>query len=195
MSKKNIWCSVLGAFCSLVSILGHTAPVTYNIDPSHTFPSFEADHWAGLSIWRGKINQSSGTIILDKEAETGNIDVTMQMASIDFGHNGMNERATAEIFHVEQFPTANYVGRLVNFEGGAPTAAEGTLTLHGVSRPVDLVINSFRCQLHFMSGKEVCGADVAATINRGDFGVDYDLAQGFFPEVKLMITVEARISE
>jgi len=37
----------------------------YNIDPSHTYPSFEADHM-GLSVWRGKFTKSSGKIVLDR---------------------------------------------------------------------------------------------------------------------------------
>ena len=117
------------------------------------------------------------------------------MASIDFGHDGMNRMATENILHVDEFPTADYQGSLVNFEDGAPTGVEGTLTMHGVSRPVNLVINHFQCQPHFRNGREVCGADAEATINRADFGVDFDLDLGFFPEVKLLITVEAQIAE
>lgn len=40
------------------------APVTDEIDPSHAFPSFEADH-VGISVWRGKFNKNSGTVTLD----------------------------------------------------------------------------------------------------------------------------------
>ena len=187
-------------FIVFLSLVGTTVggtvmaePVTYNIDPSHTFPAFEADHWGGLSIWRGKINQTSGTVVLDREAGTGSIEAVMDMASIDFGHDGMNERTLVDILHVEQFPTATYTGTLVNFEDGAPTGVEGTLTMHGVSRPVNLEVNRFRCQPHFRHQREVCGADAATTINRADFGVDYDLENGLFPEVKLLITVEAQI--
>ena len=173
--------------------IGLAEPVTYVIDPSHTFPAFEADHWGGLSVWRGKINQTSGTVVLDKEAGTGTIEAVMDMSSIDFGHDGMNERTLADIVHVDQFPTATYTGTLVDFQDGAPTAVEGSLTLHGVTQPVNLQVNRFQCQPHFRHMREVCGADASATINRADFGVDYDLENGFFPEVHLLITVEAQL--
>ena len=173
--------------------IGLAEPVTYVIDPSHTFPAFEADHWGGLSVWRGKINQTSGTVVLDREAGTGTIEAVMDMASIDFGHDGMNERTLADIVHVDQFPTATYTGTLVDFQDGAPTAVEGSLTLHGVTQPVNLQVNRFQCQPHFRHMREVCGADASATINRAEFGVDYDLENGFFPEVHLLITVEAQI--
>ncbi|HEY0943068.1 MAG TPA: YceI family protein [Steroidobacter sp.] len=168
------------------------APVKYDIDPSHTYPSFTADHMGGLSNWRGKINSSSGTITLDTAAQTGTVDVTMDMKTIDFGHEKMNEHARSpDIFDVEQFPTATYSGKLVNFKNGAPTEVEGSLTLHGVTKPVKLKINQFLCKPHPMKKTEVCGADASGKINREDFGVSYGKGYGFKQEVELQIQVEA----
>src|SRR3546814_18610319 len=78
-----------------LSLPAAAAPVTYDIDPSHTYPSFEADHMGGLSTWRGKFNQTSGVIVLDREARRGTIDITVQIGSIDFGHDEMNRHAVA----------------------------------------------------------------------------------------------------
>lgn len=167
-------------------------PRTYEIDPTHTFPSFEADHWGGLSIWRGNIEESAGTIVYDKEAQAGTVNIEMQMASIDFGFEPMNERARVDILHVDQFPTATYNGTLAKFVDGSPTAVEGELTLHGVTKTVNLEIVKFQCQPHFRLPNEVCGADARATIMRDEFGIDYDLDQGFFSEVALRITVEGQ---
>jgi len=180
--------------CGSLSSAVVAEPVTYTVDPSHTYPAFEADHWGGLSVWRGKVKSSSGTVVLDKEAESGTVEISMDMASIDFGHDAMNETVmAADILDVEQYPSATYVGELARFINGSPTAVEGTLTMHGVSQPVDLAINQFRCQPHFRHGREVCGADASATIDREEFGVDYDKENGFFMAVKLLITIEAVI--
>ena len=90
-------------------------PVTYIIDPSHTFPAFEADHMGGLSIWRGKINSTSGEIILDKRNESGSVNVVMEMNSIDFGHDEMNKHAKGDdMFDIEKYPQAMYEGALIN---------------------------------------------------------------------------------
>ena len=78
---------------------------------------------------------------------------------------------------------------------GSPTEIEGTLTMHGVTLPVTLAVERFRCQPHFRHGREVCGADASATIDREAFGVDYDKDHGFFMDVDLMITIEAQIPE
>jgi polyisoprenoid-binding protein YceI len=170
----------------------HAAPATYNVDPDHTFPAFEADHMGGLSLWRGKINSTSGKVVLDVAAKTGTVDVTMDMKSIDFGHDKMNTHAlSADIFDVAKFPTARFSGKLAAFKGDAPTEVQGNLTLHGVTKPVTLKLASFLCKPNPMSKKEVCGADASAQINREDFGVSYGKAFGFKMDVKLLITIEA----
>lgn len=177
---------------AVVATTAAAAPVKYNIDPNHTYPSFTADHMGGLSNWRGKINSSSGTVTLDTAAQTGTVDVKMDMKDIDFGHEKMNTHAKSnEIFDVEKFPTATYTGKLTGFKNGAPTEVDGSLTLHGVTKPVKLKINSFACKPHPMLKKEVCGADVAGKINREDFGVSYGKAYGFKQDVELQIQVEA----
>lgn len=168
-------------------------PVTYVIDSGHTFPAFETDHNGGVSVWRGKINSTTGTIVLDKEAGTGEVNVEMDMGSIDFGNERMNFAATDHIIFAADFPAATYTGQLTDFVEGAPTKVEGTLTLVGVSRDLDLIINSFKCVLHPRHGREVCGADAYTSFDRSDFGVDYGLANGFLPYVNLLISVEAGI--
>lgn len=168
------------------------APAKYTIDPAHTYPSFEVDHMGGLSNWRGKFNTTSGTITLDKEARTGELEVKVSTASINFGHEKMSAHAAGpDMLDAEKFPTATYKGKLVNFKDGAPTEVDGTLDLHGVTKPVKLKINSFLCKPHPMTKKEVCGADASGAFNREDFGIAYGKQMGFKMDVKLQIQVEA----
>ena len=67
----------------------------------------------------------------------------------------------------------------------------GQLTLHGVTKPVDLKILSFRCMPHPLYKREVCGADAYAVIKRDDFGIDSGKSYGFKMDVPLRIQVEA----
>ena len=180
---------------ALVSAAATAAPVTYTLDPNHTYPSFEADHFGGLSVWRGKFRTSSGSVIYDKEGQKGEVNVSIDAASIDFGHDKMNEHARGEqMFDVAKFPTATYTGKLVDFRNGAPTAVDGTLTLHGVTKPVKLQIDKFICKEHPMMKKEVCGADASTQINREDFGVAFGKQMGFGMGVTLRISVEALVT-
>ena len=168
------------------------APVTYEVDPGHTYPSFEADHMGGLSVWRGKLDKSSGTIVLDKDKSTGTVDITVDTSSIDFGHEKLNEHAKSkDLFDVATYPTATYKGTLVKFVNGSPTEVDGQFTLHGVTKPLTLKIDQFLCKPNPMTKKEVCGADAKATFNRKDYGMPFGEAYGFKMDVKLAIQVEA----
>ena len=167
------------------------APVSYEIDPEHTFPSFEADHM-GMSMWRGRFDKSSGKVTMDRAAGTGTIDIAIGTASIDFGHPKLAEYMIGpDQLDAKKFPTITYTGRLVRFVNGAPTEAQGELTLHGVTRPVALKINMFKCIPHPLLKREWCGADALGTLDRSQFGLDYAPQWGFKPEVTLRIQVEA----
>lgn len=167
------------------------APVVYDIDPNHTYPSFEADHM-GISVWRGKIDKTEGKVTMDKVAGTGTVALAIDPASIDFGLGKLNEWALGDkFFDVAKFPHATYQGQLEGFEHGAPTRVSGELTLHGVTRPVALTINSFKCIPHPIFKRELCGADASATFDRSEFGLDAGKDYGFNMAVNLRIQVEA----
>jgi polyisoprenoid-binding protein YceI len=184
--------TLLAGALTLTAVTALAAPVTYKMDPAHTYPSFEADHMGGMSKWRGKFNSTSGTFTVDKDAKSGTVDLSIDVASIDFGNDKLNEHSLKEpaMFDVAKFPTATYKGKVSKWGANGPEEISGDLTLHGVTKPVTLKVNSWLCKQNPMSKKEVCGADAEATINRGDFGVNYALQMGFKPEVLLRITVE-----
>jgi polyisoprenoid-binding protein YceI len=185
--------TVLFAFCPAGV---QAAPTTYQIDPDHTFPSFEADHMAGLSVWRGKFNRTTGTVIFDKAKGGGTLDIRIDIDSIDFGHDQLNAHAkAAEFFDVEQYPQAHYTGRFAGVKTGKPTRVVGELTLHGVTKPVALKINTFKCMPHPMLKREVCGADAYATLQRDQFGIAAGKDWGFDMTVVLRIQVEAVAEE
>lgn len=168
------------------------APATYDVDPAHTYPAFEADHMGGLSLWRGKFNSTSGKVVLDTAAKTGEVDISVDVASVDFGHDKMNEHArSAEIFDAAKFPKATFKGKVSKWKGDAPAEIDGQFTLKGVTHPLKLTVNSFLCKPNPMSRKETCGADASATFQRDAFGVDYGKNFGFKMDTKLLISIEA----
>jgi polyisoprenoid-binding protein YceI len=169
----------------------NAAPSTYTIDPDHTHPSFEVDHFGGLSTWRGTFKKTSGNVQYDAAAKSGTVDVVIDTASIDLAHDKLNEHvSSAEMLDVAKFPTAEFKGKFSEFSDDAPKRITGELTLHGVTKPVTLYINSFKCFEHPMLKKNVCGADATGTFNRADFGVNYGQQYGFKQDVLLRIQVE-----
>lgn len=167
------------------------APVTYQVDPMHTYPSFEADHM-GVSFWRGKMNKSAGTVMLDKSAGAGSVDITIDLSSIDFGLEAMNTWAKGkDFFNVKKSSKAIYKGKLEDFVDGNPTQVSGELTLNGRTKPVNLTISRFKCLPHPMLKREFCGADASGSFKRDEFGLEAGKDYGFNMDVALRIQVEA----
>jgi len=180
---------LLVAFVSFIAANTALAQ-TYQIEPGHTYPSFEADH-LGISFWRGKFLKTAGKVVLDRAAKTGSVEITIDASSIDFGHTKMNEHARGkDMFNVEKFPTVTYKSTALKFDGDKLTSVEGDMTLLGVTKPMKLTISHFKCIMHPMLKREVCGADAHASFDRSDYGLNYGIPR-FAPEVKLAIQVEA----
>jgi len=165
------------------------AAETFTLDPGHTFPSFEIRH-QGVSLMRGKFNRSQGRVMLDAEKQTGAIEVRVDAASGDTGHEGLNQKLLgANFFRTAQFPEILFSSDAVEFKDGKPVSASGNLTLLGVTRPVTLEIRDYACTLQFLTRRPLCGADVHAVIKRSDFGMNYAIPL-IGDEVKLAIEVE-----
>lgn len=164
---------------------------SYTIDPGHTYPSFEADH-LGLSFWRGKFTKTTGKVALDRASATGgSIEIVIDASSIDFGHAKMSENARGkDMFNVEQFPTVTYKSKALKFEGDKLVSVEGDMTLLGVTKPMTLKVSQFKCIMHPLLKREVCGVDASARFDRSDYGLSYGVPR-FSPEVKLQIQAEA----
>lgn len=187
MSAKLCLPALALAFVTATPALA--APETFQVDTDHTFPSLEFPHM-GISVWRGKFNKSSGTIVLDRKARTGTVDIKIDPASIDFGHQAMNEHARGEDWlNVAKYPEAAYKGT-IKFKGATPNAVDGELTFMGVTRPVKLKINSFKCIEHPFYKREACGADAEGQMHRGEFGLTKG-AEGEAGKVTLRIQIEA----
>jgi polyisoprenoid-binding protein YceI len=176
---------------ALIASSALAVPTTYNLDPRHTYPSFEADHFGGISVWRGKFNRSSGVVTLDVAAKTGTVDVSIDAESIDTGNAPLDTKLkSADFLDVGKYPSATFKGSSVRFEGDTPVDVSGTFTFHGVSKPLTLKIDTFKCFVNPLIKKEVCGADASAQFDRADYGVAWGTNYGFKTLTRLQIQVE-----
>lgn len=163
---------------------------SYTIDSRHTFPVFEVNH-LGFSTQRGRFNKSAGKISLDTAAKSGNVELTIDSASIDMGIDKWDEHMKSpDFFNAAKHPTITFKSSKINFDGDKLSSAEGDLTLLGVTKPVTLALSGFRCGEHPMLKKIVCGVDASTTIKRSDFGMKYGIP-AIGDEVKLLVPVEA----
>jgi polyisoprenoid-binding protein YceI len=188
--KKHLMIAA-GALAASLSFSAFAGVSTYQFDPEHTYPNFEADHVGGLSVWRGKFDKSQGTVTLDRAAKTGTVEVTTEIASVNTGSAKLNQYLQSDkFFDASKFPEAIYRGT-IKFKGDMPTSVVGDLTIHGVTKPLTLTIDSFKCMPHPMLKREVCGVDAVGEFDRSDFGVDFGKTYGFSMRTKLLISAEA----
>jgi len=166
------------------------APVSYTLDPDHTVPRFEILH-NGFSNHIGMFTKSAGRAMLDTDAKTGSVEVTIQTESFLSGHAFMEKVVKdKDFFDVTRFPVMTFQSTGMRFQGDQPAAVDGELTLLGVTRPVTLTFTRFACGQHPRNKKEQCGGNLVGQIKRSDFGM-----KAFIPaigdDVKLLIQVEA----
>lgn len=178
------------ALASAFATSAFAAPQSYGVEPNHTYANFSYNHM-GLSTQISKFNKTSGTIVYDKAAKTGSVDVTIDMTSVDTGSNLFNNHIQgADFLDTAKFPTATFKSTKVVFDGDAPSAIEGTLTIKGVSKPVVLKVNHFANMAHPMAKKDAIGANASTQIKRSDFGAG-KYAPMVGDEVTITISLEA----
>ena len=166
------------------------APETYTVDSGHTFPSFSYNHF-GLSTQLSKFNKTTGTLVLDKVAKTGSVDVVIDMKSVETGSTAFNGHIQGEDFlDTTKFPTASFKSTKVVFEGDKPAAIEGNLTIKGVTKPVSLKVTHFVSTAHPMLKKPAIGANASTVIKRSEFNAG-KFAPNVGDEVTITLAVEA----
>lgn len=182
------------ALCATLALsaagLAHAEPVSYKIDPTHTFASFEISHF-NASVIRGRFDRKEGTITLDRAAGTGKIDISIDPASASTGVPGLDKHMqNADLFDVTAHPTARFESTALKFDGDKLTEVQGRLTLKGKTHPVTLSARQFGCYDHPMLKREVCGGDFEATIDRTLWDLGYGTQMGMTKDVRLLITAE-----
>jgi polyisoprenoid-binding protein YceI len=166
------------------------APETYAIDPTHTYPRFAYNHF-GLSTQLNKFNKSSGTIVFDKVAKTGSVDVTIDTTSVEAGMPLTEHIKGEDFLSTAKFPTATFKSTRVVFEGDKPVRIEGNLTLKGVTKPVTLTVSQFVNKEHpMMKGRDAIGAEASVVVKRSDFNMA-KFVPAVGDEVTITLSVEA----
>lgn len=166
------------------------APESYTIDPRHTFPRWAVSHH-GFSIHRGQFNKTTGKLVMDWSAKTGRIDIELETASIGTGDHELDKvLRSPNWFDTDKHPRMTYRSTTMRFEQDVPVSVTGDLTLLGVTRPITFRISGVKCANHPVTKKGLCGAEVAGSIKRSEFGMKASLPS-IGDDVQLTIQFEA----
>jgi polyisoprenoid-binding protein YceI len=167
--NKLIKLTLAASFAVATMSSALAAPVTYAVDGSHTLPRFSYSH-LGYSTQLSRFNKTTGTVVYDKAAKTGSVDIVIDTTSVDTGSTVFNGHIQGEDFlDTAKYPTATFKSTKVNFDGDKPSTIEGNLTIKGVTKPVVLTVKSFQAMPHPMLKKDAIGANATVVIKRSDF--------------------------
>lgn len=172
----------VGALAMLVPATSIAGPESYTLDPPHSIPAFSVDY-IGFTTIRGYFPKSSGKFTIDRVARTGSLEYVVETASITTGDLDRGSRPrtrdehlrTPDFFNVAEFPRMSFKAGNVKFSGDHPTEFQGELTMLGVTRPVSIKVERWKCAMHPFYKKEACGGDAVARVKRSDFGMKYGL--------------------
>lgn len=188
---------MLGLVFAAAPLTGVSAAESYTLDPHHTFVHFAVDHNDFSTIW-GRFDRSSGKFTLDRQARTGTLEIVVETASVSTGDSARGNRPrsrdehlrSADFFNAAEFPRMTYKAANVNFRGEVPAEVRGELTLLGVTRPVTLSVDRWKCAPHPVTKRSICGGNAVGSLRRSEFGMKWGIpATG--DEVRILVTFEA----
>jgi polyisoprenoid-binding protein YceI len=152
-----------------------TSAKTYSIDEAHSTIRFWVRHLM-ISKVHGEIPDVTGTVTYDESNPSDTaIDVTIQLASLTTKQDQRDGHLkSADFFDVEKFPTMTYKSTSVAKNGESFTI-QGDLTLHGVTKPVELEAEASPEITSPFGGFKV-GVTAKGVLNREDFGMHWNQA-------------------
>lgn len=153
------------------------AAAHYDIDPAHTSAQFKVRHLM-ISHVKGEFTKISGSVNFDPEDLAGSsIDVTIDAASISTREPQRDAHLkSADFFDVEKFPSITFKSTKITSTGKDSYAAEGQLTIHGVTRTVTLDVEGMTPEAKDPWGFFRRGATASTKILRKDFAMHWNNA-------------------
>ena len=163
----------------------------YTVDATHSIPVFEFTH-LGLTTQSGRFNKVRGKIVLDLVARKGSVRYEVDTSSLDMGFGTETPDSQGyRLFEVTRFPTIVFRSdKLIFDDDNGVIAADGQFTLLGVTKPLKVTVDRFRCSVNPMNKKKMCTGNVTANIKRSDFGM-VKYVPAISDEVKISVPIEA----
>lgn len=164
---------------------------TYTIDSTHSIPVFEFSHLE-LTTQTGRFDRAAGTVVLDLAARKGSVTYEIETASLNMGFGTETPSSPGYyLFKVDKYPRISFASnKLIFARGGTVTAAEGRFTMLGVTKPLTVKVEGFKCSMNPMNRKAMCTGNITATIKRSDFGM-VRFIPAISDEIKISVPVEA----
>ena len=183
---KRLLLSVLLMAPALSAVHGET----YDIDPAHTNVGFVVRHMMVSNV-HGRFGQVAGSFDYDaKDASKWKADAVIQTASVDTGiEKRDNHLRTPDFFDAAKYPTIEFKSTGVEKGKDGAVTLKGTLTMHGVTKPVSLAVEFVGANSDPRMGTRA-GFSATGKLKRTDFGVGKPGGGMVSEDIKIEIDVE-----
>jgi polyisoprenoid-binding protein YceI len=169
---------------------------TYSVDKSHSEASFQVRHM--VTKVRGRFADFDGKIQIDTtKPEASSVAFTIQAASVSTDNDGRDEHLkSADFFDVAKYPTITFKSSSVKPTGKDRYDVTGTLEMRGVKKEVTIPVTFLGFEKTPWGG-EVAGFETTLTLNRKDFGINWNKALDnggvlLGDDVQVTIAIEAK---
>jgi polyisoprenoid-binding protein YceI len=148
----------------------------WQLDPHHTLVEFSAKHMMVTTV-KGRFTSVRGTIVADEaNPSQSSVDVEIDTASIDSRDERRDGHLKSPDFlDVEHYPLITFKSTRVLQEDAEHLRVVGDLTIRGTTRQVELA-TTINGRGKSPMGSEVAGVSAEASINRKDFGLNWNVA-------------------
>ena len=149
------------------------APASYHYDTVHSQIVFSIDH-DGYSRPLGRLHIAQGSLRFDPaDWAASSTELDIDVRSLDLGDASWNKAACgASLLDCKTYPTAHFASSSVERKDDTHGVLHGTLTLHGVSRPVDISFRVNRIGKTIYGLHTVAGFSATAMLDRTAFGIN-----------------------
>jgi polyisoprenoid-binding protein YceI len=174
------------------------AAARYEIDGAHSRAEFAVRHMM-VSTVRGHFSGLAGTVVLDDANPTrSRVEATLDARTVNTGVEMRdNHLRSPDFFDVATYPTLSFRSTSVRKAGPERYEVGGELTLHGVTKPVVLDVESPAIEVKDPYGVTKRGAVATVSINRKDFGLNWNQALetgGVLVSENVRVTIDLQLA-
>jgi len=156
---------------------------------AHASIHFQIQH-LGYSWLKGRFDTFEGSFEYDENNPgAATVNVIIDTASVSTNHAERDKHLRNKDFlDVDRYPQAGFVSTAYKANGDGTALLQGNLTLHGVTRPINIAVE------HIGHGEDPWGGyrrgfEGTTRIALADFGINYNLGPKS-KEVELTLSVE-----
>jgi len=147
------------------------------VDAAHSGVHFKVRH-LGLSNVRGRFDEFDATLHVGESLDDVSVTASVALSSVDTNNADRDAHLlSTEFFGVEANPTLEF--RSTRITGaGDDYHLEGELTINGRTNPVSFPVEFGGVDIYPVDGRQHAGFYAETTINRSDYGVDFNIPIG-----------------